>query len=135
MIHAGCRITVNVIDQRDALDDNPEICVHGTMSRMNMWKEGVGEKSLVYVDLKNSQDDNQNYSTKPFCVLPSPEGEELSVCIYNGSNKLATLTVPRDNFPRGAQAGDLIVFDYILGNSIFTLTVNGYRQIFSSVTM
>lgn len=134
MIYAGCRITVNVTDEREVLDDNSEICVNGTMSRMNMWKEGVGEEALVYVDLECSSAGSQDYSTEQFCVLPSPAGEELSVSIYNSNSKLVTLTVPRDNFPRGAQAGDLIIFDHTLGTNEFTLIVNGFRQIFYSVT-
>lgn len=135
MIHAGCRITVNITDERGALDAASRACANGTMSRMNMSKEGFGTDALVYIDLDCPTGNALNYTTGQFSVLPSPEGQELSIGILNTNGSLTTLTVPQDNMPRGAQAGDFIVFDYILGQTTFALTINGFRQVLSSVDM
>jgi hypothetical protein len=40
---------------------------------------------------------------------------------------VATLNVPRENMPKGAEAGGLLVFEYTINSGNFTLTVNGYR--------
>jgi len=127
MIHAACRVQVNIIDNGSlggpAAD--PHVRVLGGMSEMNTRKDGLGVPATVEAALGCPSGDATNYTTGLFGILPSTGGQTVSVEVVNGSTLLATLTVPTDQLPRGAEAGGLLIFEYTLGQAHFTLTIDG----------
>ena len=132
MIHSSCRVEVNVIDVGTSLSSgaaDPKVCVYGSMHQMDMDKNGMGNVACVNTSLGCPSGDGTSYSTGRFGILPSTSEQVLSVEIYNGSQLLATLSTPTNSdSPISSAAGGLIVFDYVLGEAYFWLTVGDYRE-------
>ena len=131
MKHVACRVEVNVTDLRGEFTKagaKPGVWVSGTMKEMNMLLAGCGSEARVYKDMCVVTRAAEQYTTERFGVLPSGSGQTLSVDIMNADEKLVTLTVPSDDLPRGAEAGGLVIFEYTLGATEFTVIVNGYRR-------
>ena len=128
MIHTACRVEVNVKANSAVITtDNPNVTITGSMTRMDMSLAGTGNAAVVKTSLLPDSGVGE-YATGRFGILPSSAGQTIAVNIYDDNEPLATLKVPRDNLPRGAEAGDLMIFDYQLGDTEFWLTVNGFRQ-------
>ncbi len=131
MMYAACRVEIYVTDQGERLyPDLPLLHtrVNGVMSRMDMNLRGTGEPASVLKRLECPTDDRIHFNTTRFGVLPSSPGQTVSVDIRDGATDLATLTVPSNLLPRGAWAGGLMIFEYEMGDTYFTLEVNGWRQ-------
>lgn len=130
MNYSYCRVEVRVTDPSGKILDVPggaSVRVLGSMSAMNMQQQGTGKEAIVVIGLDNPDGDNIHYTTGRFGIYPSRAGETISIGIYAGDTLVATLTVPAENIPRGAESGGLLVFEYTLESDSFTLIVNGYR--------
>ena len=131
MIHAACRVEVDITDNGSLGGPAaaPGVRVSGGMTEMNVQKEGLGAPAIVDAALTNPSGDGKAYTTGFFGILPSTAGQTVSVDVVSGNTVLATLTVPTDNLPRGAEAGGYMIFEYTIGNTYFTVTINGnFRQ-------
>lgn len=131
MPYAPCRVEVRIHDASGEIDASqpdkpPHVLVSGVMSQMNLHKQGVGNPAVVKVPL--SSDDGETYATGRFGVLPSSEGQTVSVQVIGNDNVMATLTVPENNLPKGAESGGLLIFEYALGETSFTITINDFTQ-------
>ncbi len=131
MIYAACRVEVYVIDWGKIIYE-PGVqnyaVVKGVMSKMDMEFRGFGEEANVVAQLNDTSDDHTHYATGRFGVMPSAADKTISVDVRTIQNVYATLSVPKDNLPRGAWAGGLIVFEYVMGNNFFTVIVDGWRR-------
>ncbi len=128
--YSDCRMEVRVTDNNNALSQpgsDPIVCVYGTMASMNMDGEGVGNAAAIYTDLNCPSNDAVTYTTGRFGVLPSSEGQLVSVQIRDGASVIATLTVPSSVLPHGAVSGGLITVEYTLNQPEFTIIVDGFR--------
>lgn len=132
----ACRIDVRVSDPAGTLGEMVEalaVRMSGTMTRMNLGKEGTGGEAEVYTRLYADGYGEYTYRTGTFGVLPSSSEQTLRVEIMNGTTVLYTLTVPRYGMPQGAESGGWIVFEYTIGSNQFTITVGDYTQKFYTV--
>ena len=131
VIHAACRVEVNITDNGTLSGHvaNAFVRTSGGMTMMNTQKTGLGAPATVDAALTCPSGNGTDYTTGFFGILPSTAGQKVSVDVMNGNTKLVTLTVPTDNLPRGAEAGGLMIFEYTLGQTWFTVTINGnFRQ-------
>jgi len=131
MLYAPCRVEVRLHDQLGAIDVSqpdkpPYVLVHGVMSQMNLRKQGTGEPAVVNVPLICSDVDDERYHTGRFGVLPSSEGQIVSVQIISLDNVVTTLTVPTNTLPKGAYSGGLLIFDYTIGETYFYIEIDGW---------
>ncbi len=129
--YSDCRMEVRITDNDNVLSQpgsNPEVCVYGTMTSMDMDMKGVGNAAAVHSDLNCPSDDAVNFTTGRFGVLPSANGQVVSVNIGDGTKMVATLTVPTSALPQGAVSGGLIIFEYTLNQPEFTIIIDGFRQ-------
>lgn len=127
MIPASCRVEVNLHDPDGNLlnsQQNLHILVNGVMSQMDLDRKGTGQAATIRTQMDGKISDG--YSTGRFGVHPSSAGQMVSVTIMNGDSEIETLTVPTDNLPKGAQSGELLVFDYTLDAQSFNLRVDGF---------
>lgn len=132
----ACRIDVRVSDPAGILGEMEEslaVRMSGTMTRMNLSKQGLGGEAEVYTGLYADGDGEYTYRTGTFGVLPSSSEQTLKVDIMNGMTVLYTLAVPRYGMPQGAESGGWIVFEYTIGSNQFTITVGDYTQKFYNV--
>jgi hypothetical protein len=131
MNYSYCRVEVHVTDPSGSVLNVPGgsiIHVLGNMSKMNMQLQGTGKKAIVVAGLENPDNGGIHYTTGRFGIYPSADGETISIEIYAGNVRMATLTVPRENIPTGAESGGLLIFEYTLESDSFTLIINGdYR--------
>ncbi|MDR0422814.1 MAG: FimB/Mfa2 family fimbrial subunit [Proteiniphilum sp.] len=130
MNYSYCRVEVHVAEPSGSILNVPEgasIRVLGSKAGMNMQLQGTGADAIVPVALKDTGDKGVSYATGRFGIFPSAEGKTVSIEIYAGDVRQATLNVPRENMPKGAEAGGLLIFEYTLNSGSFTLIVNGYR--------
>lgn len=127
--HVACRVEVNVSDATATLSSAASrIALYGSMTAMDMWKNGVGEEAVVHTQLRCPDGNGKDYTSGRFGILPSAQYQTIAVDIISGDAVIATLTVPRDRLPQGAVSGGLMIFDYSLGDNEFWITVDGYRQ-------
>jgi hypothetical protein len=130
MNYSYCRVEVHVTEPTGSILNVPEgasIHVLGSKAGMNMQLHGTGSNAIVVTKLDNPEKDGVRFTTGRFGIFPSAEGETISVEIFAGDARLATLNVPKENLPKGAEVGGLLVFEYTVNSGNFTLTVNGYR--------
>jgi hypothetical protein len=130
MNYSYCRVEVHITEPTGSILNVPEgagIHVLGSKSGMNMQLLGTGANAVVVTDLKNPNSDGIHFTTGRFGIFPSAEGETIRIEIYAGDARVAILNVPRENMPKGAEAGGLLVFEYEINSGYFFLTVNGYR--------
>ncbi len=125
-----CRIEVHVTDLSDIFNSagNVHIEVNGTMSRMTMEKKGTGSPAVIVAALSRKAGSETGWTTGRFGVFPSGENQTVSVDIFSDGSLVKTLDVPRENLPRGATSGDLLIFEYTLGQAHYFLTVDGFTQ-------
>jgi hypothetical protein len=130
MNYSYCRVEVHVKDPSGSLLSVPQgasIRVLGSMSGMSMQLQGTGKNAIVATGLKNPESDKIHFTTGRFGVYPSAKDNTISIEIYAGDTRLVTLNVPRENLPKGAEAGGLLIFEYTINSGSFTLSINGYR--------
>jgi hypothetical protein len=130
MNYCYCRVEAHVTERSGSILNVPggaRVHVLGSMSGMNMQLLGTGKDAIVTTSLDNPSNDKIHFTTGRFGIFPSAEGKTISIEIYAGNARVATLNVPRENMPKGAEAGGLLVFEYTINSDSFTLTVNGYR--------
>ncbi|GEM_PF-6757230 len=129
--NASCRIEVYVTDLSQTLlsqADHTFVELHGTMSEMDMYRQGRGTEAVVYTDLEQTDEEGLKFSTGRFGVLPSSREQTVRVEIYAGDERLQTLYAPQESLPKGAESGGMIVFDYTLGEAHYFLTIDDYTQ-------
>jgi hypothetical protein len=131
------RIIVNITDPGNLFgntEGESHVVVNGVMSKMNLNKEGIGTRAAVRTALNETSAATRaaggpTHTTDMFGVLPSKSGQTLSIEIMNGTQRLETLSVyTDDNLHQSIEAGDLLVFDYTLKSSTFTLTVGNWSE-------
>ncbi|MDR2815322.1 MAG: FimB/Mfa2 family fimbrial subunit [Proteiniphilum sp.] len=125
MNYSYCRVEVRITDPSGSVLSTSgvaDVHVLGSMSRMNRQLQGTGDRATVLKELGNPSNDSVSYTTGRFGILPSSSGETISIEIYAGDVRIATLTGPN-----GAEAGGLMIFEYTLDTDSFTLIVDGYR--------
>lgn len=129
--YSDCRVEVRVTDNNFILSQpgcDPKVMIRGTMTRMDMDFKGCGDEAIVHNKLLCPSADSRNYSTGRIGLMPSAEGQTLSVDISNGVQNLITLDAPANLLPLGAFSGGLIIFEYTLNAPEFTIVVNGFRH-------
>lgn len=129
--YSDCRVEVRVTDNDGVLSQpgsDPCVRVYGTMTDMNMDRRGDGSAATVCATLGCPSGDKVCYTTGRFGVMPSAEGQTVSVKVYDGSRTVATLDVPQSLLPEGAVSGGLLIFEYTLNAPQFTVEVDGFRH-------
>ena len=144
MRSAPGRIIVNITDKIDALGEGQEeayALVSGVMSQMSLDKEGLGTPVSVRAELEAAPastraETGTTHTTGIFGVLPSSQGQRLSVDIMRGTEKLETMTVyTNDHLHEKIESGELLEFDYVLDTDEFTITVGSWTQKISIVDL
>ena len=136
MLPAPGRIIVNLTDPGNLLSSTPGesyVVVDGVLSQMGLDKKGSGDPILVRSDLFEDPASraaaDRFHTTDVFGVLPSEPGKSVSVQIMNGTQILQTLRVySDDNLHQIIESGELLEFDYEVGSSEFSISVNGFTQ-------
>jgi len=133
MPYAPCRVEVRIRDQIGTIDAShqPHVLVRGVMSQMNLRKQGVGSPAVINVPLILDSEDEiegKTYVTERFGVLPSSQGQTVSVQIISNDNEIVTLTAPENSLSKGAESGGLLIFEYVLGETSFTIIINDFIQ-------
>jgi hypothetical protein len=137
MSPATGRIVVDITDPGDLLgktDGEPHVVVNGTMSQMNLDKEGVGSQISVKTPLDETSPatratNGATHTSELFGVMPSEPGRTLSVAIMNGDQLIQTLSVTTDERRHQAiRSGELLEFDYVIGSAEFNLTVGSWTE-------
>ena len=131
MLYAPCRVEVRIRDIDDILEastsgNDMHVLTQGVMSQMNLRKQGVGSTAIVNAPLSCPSGDGENYTTGRFGVLPSAAGQTVSVKVMSNDKEVVTLTVPQGTLPKGAESGDLLIFEYTLGDPFFVITIADY---------
>ncbi len=101
------------------------------MSKMNLDRKGDGKSVKVRSALNSSSTTRADgdYTTDHFGVLPSQQGQTLSIDIMAGDQRVETLRVHTDdNLHQSIESGELLEFDYTVGANEFTITVGGWRR-------
>lgn len=132
---AACRLIVNVTDgtgQFDGSSVKPEIIVTGSMSGMNMNREGIGVEASVHCEMSkaDTRADSGVYTTGKVGIMPSSEGQTLSLDIMYGGTMIARL-----NTEDVSVSGGYIVVNYSLSNTYFEIVVNNFRKFVANVEM
>jgi hypothetical protein len=131
------RIIVNITDPGNLFNNTegePHVIVEGVMSKMNLELQGSGNRAKVRTDLFETSASTRavtgaTHTTELFGVLPSESGQTLNVHIMNGTQRLETLRVYTDDkLHQSVESGELLVFDYTLKSSTFTLTVGNWSE-------
>jgi hypothetical protein len=131
------RIIVNITDPNNYLgktNGEPHVVVDGTMSQMNLSKQGVGEQVRVRTGIGETSPatraaEGTTHTTEIFGVMPSEPGRTLNVNIMNGTELVETLSVRTDERRHQAiESGELLEFDYVIGSGAFNLTIEGWTE-------
>ncbi|MDR0977335.1 MAG: FimB/Mfa2 family fimbrial subunit [Prevotellaceae bacterium] len=126
-----CRVEVRVHSEK-APDQTPTAVINGTASRANLEGKGSGgDKAVVAAFLNPS---SSLYTTNIVPVMPSPDGQSVSVTILDGTETVATLSAPASVTRVAAQSGGYILFDYTVNTASVTITVEDW-QIAGTVTV
>jgi hypothetical protein len=130
------RIIVNITDPGNLLNSSagePWVVVDGTMSQMNLSREGTGQQIKIRTGIDEIPSTRANpdttHTTDFFGVLPSEPGRTLSVTIMNGNETVETLSVTTDERRHQAiRSGELLEFDYLIGSASFNLTIGDWTE-------
>jgi len=132
MLYAPCRVEVRIRDVDNILQastpgNDMHVLVHGVMSQMDLRKQGVGAQAVVSVPLlscpSEEEEEGERFVTERFDVLPSANGQNVSVQVISNNRVAVTLTIPQGSLPKGAESGELLIFEHTLGYPYFLIIV------------
>lgn len=121
MINTAYLMTVNLItaEPLQTRADDLYVVVDGVMNTENLLYQGLGEAVETKADFSTSYTDG-TYTTSVFGVLPSADAQTVSLAVYSGDTRIATVRTPEK-----AVAGGRMIVDINLGVSI-SIVVNDW---------
>jgi hypothetical protein len=125
-----CKVEVRVHSD-EALDNDPvtqlpTAVINGTAPRANLEGRGSGTPQAVIAAFLPPS--SSLYTTNIVPVMPSPDGQSVSVTILDGTETIAVLSAPVNLATRvAAQSGGYILFDYVVNTGSFTITVEDWQ--------
>lgn len=121
MINTAYLMTVNLTNA-GSLQTRAEdlyVVVDGVMNTENLYYQGVGEEAEVKADFTAASTQG-SYTTNVFGVLPSADAQTVSLSVYHGSTRIASIRTPEQ-----AVAGGRMIINIRLGESV-SIVVNDW---------